>query len=476
MRELDAVVNEALDADEDALTRVLDLEDLLTDVRRRTRRRRVVRTATTSVSSAAAVGLVAVGAYALAGSDEPQPNPAQTGTPHETTSPAPTPTMPTPTQAPTPSGTPDPGARTVPTADPASVLATAGTALQVYGPDGSVLDAVELAASGPVAAGTDDFRAQVPGFADRPGNVAATSTEGVYVASRYQDSDEDNPYPGSDVGTWDGSTFRPWTSTMTIVDEDELRMVGPLTVADGWVAWLESTGHDWWIGRWRVFAAREDGSDLHLVARSEDFLDPALDETVPDSTVAILDGRVYWSTVRPDLRPGDTPDETDTVVVSRAIDGTGEIRVEAVGATLVAGGFGRLAVQMIDPEVEGFVVGLLEDGHLRPVVANGGAEVALGDGFLAFDHESDLYVLGLDEPTLGRISLPGADITWGIGADADHVGWTTSTTEGEEALMHYDVAHDVLRRAAAPRAWATRTGVVDATDDQEVWTLVEWAD
>ncbi|UJP40548.1 hypothetical protein [Cellulomonas palmilytica] len=475
MRELDALVNEALDADEDALTRVLSLEDLLIDVRRRTRRRRVVRTATTSVSSAAAVGLVAVGAYALAGADHPKPNPAQTTTPHETATATPTPS-PT-TQAPAPTTSPDPGARSVPTADPASVLADAGTAFQVFGPDGSVLDAVELAASGPVAAGADDFRTQVPGFPDRPSNIAATSTEGVYVASRYQDSDEDNPYPGSDVGTWDGSTFRPWTSTTTIVDEDEVRMVGPLTVADGWVAWLESTGHDWWIGRWRVFAAREDGSDLHLVARNEDFLDPALDETVPDSTVVILDGRVYWSTVRPDLTPGDHVDESDTVVVSRALDGTGEVRLEAVGATLVAGGFGHLVVHMTDPGSGGLVTGLLKDGRLRPLVANGGELVAVGDGFVAFGHESDLYVLGLDEPTLGRISIPGVEGGGRVVADAGHVGWTVRMLEGDdELLLHYDVGGDVLRSTDAASAWATHAGVIDTSDYPDPWTLVEWTD
>ncbi|GEA82643.1 hypothetical protein [Cellulomonas uda] len=480
MRELDALVNQALDADEADLTRVLSLEDLLTDVHRRTRRRRVVRTAATSVSSAAAVGLVAVGAYALGGADDPQPNPAQTGTPHETVTPTPAPTT-TPTP-PEPTTAPDPGARTIPTADPASILAQAGTGLQVYGPDGSVLEAVGRAASGPVAAGPDDLRTQVPGFDGSPQNVAATSTEGRYVASRLQDVDDEILYPPSDVGTWDGSTFRTWDRSAVV--EDEVRSVGRFTVADGWVAWHESTGHEAWSGEWRVFAAREDGRDLHLVARSEEFfLDPAVDTTVPDQTVAILDGRVYWSTLRPDLEPWPaySPDESDTMVVSRALDGTGEIRVEAVGATLAAGGFGRLVVNMVDPETKGLVTALLEDGRLRPLVANGGLTPALGDGFLAFTHEGSAYVLDLDEPVLGRISTPGAVLGEQPVADADHVAWPADLSDDEavphyDTLLYYDVAADVLRSTDTPSVWATYAGAVDTVDDQASWTFVEWAD
>jgi len=475
MRELDTLVTEALDADEAALTQALGLDDLLTDLRRRTRRRRVVRAATTSVSSAAAVGLVAVGAYALAGADDARPQPADTTTPHETATPTPTApatTAPTqaPTQAPSQSPTPDAGPRTVPTADPAAVRA-AGDGLRAYGPDGSLLTPVDGGTGGPVRAQASDFTAEIPGIDGSAYRLEARLSDGSYLVTH--PTTDDDAYPPVVLATWDGTTLHPWASTDTVVDDGQARVLGNVTVTDGWVVWMESTGYDAWLGRWRVFAARDDGSDLHLVARSEEWFTTDHDETMSGAQVAVVDGRVYWSTYRADLVSAAEQRARDAVVVSRALDGSGEIRVEAVGVELLAGGYGRLAMGVLEDGDVVAGIALLEDGDLRTVVANGPPEAAVGDGYLAFAVDEYAYVLRLDEPRLTRVAMAGVEDVMYVASGPDHVGWVASYPDRYEHVR-YDLATDTLRTTDASRAWATSTGSVASPGTPATWTIVTW--
>jgi hypothetical protein len=119
-----------------------------------------------------------------------------------------------------------------------------------------------------------------------------------------------------------------WDSTAVLVPGDHPRQVTTSAVTPDGAVWAETDSTNLTVDNWRVFAGDRATGHTHLVARSQE-LTGGSDLAYSEVTIAVDGSNGYWSSTPPDTGDGAA---FVPVVVSKPLDGTGELATVATDA------------------------------------------------------------------------------------------------------------------------------------------------
>lgn len=377
--------------------------------------------------------------------------------------------------------------------------------------NGSPVQAGELrAASAHVAREGDDF-SPVLSSGDAAGDfltLALDETGGLVVA-RLPAQQYDGGAAlraASEIGLLRDGVFDPWPGSESFVPEDAPRQAYAASVSAGVTVWVETASVMLDRSSWRVFS-RDPSGVVALVARSEEVDADELPIVNGDTTALVSGGRVYWATAAPVL-----PAESSAAgasfqmqVLSRAVDGSGSLVVEAVGAshpTLTDDGLFVTRTSRDDAAIPDGQIRIERSSGIGTTASfleiTGPAELdvldMVGSGHtlaLATGRgpggEGSIYLVDTQTSQVTRIALDPASPTARLALCGDLLSW--STADGSGAAPHpphyvMSVSRAELSRIPVERsfggaycsgdllAWRSLGAGADAT---AATTVVRWA-
>ncbi|NLE81139.1 MAG: hypothetical protein GX610_16450 [Rhodococcus sp.] len=228
---------------------------------------------------------------------------------------------------------------------------------QLEGPDGAAITPllVELSSARPATVGEQyDVAGVLLGrrFTEEGLVSLAVASDGTLVVAELPPPDVEAGVMMTApvrVGSWDWQQFTPYEDVSATPQGDGPRQAYGGYESDGYVTWVETESVDLFVDTWRVFLRHPDGH-VALLARGEEINPEGVPFRNELTQPVISGGRVFWMTPYPTAPSPDLlGDEWTTAIVSRDVDGSEELRVDAVDARSPSSSRGGVIITRTTP-------------------------------------------------------------------------------------------------------------------------------